>query len=117
MIWERNFFNRKLNPAGDSISHYVETSLRPAEVGVTYRRKVRLDGDRLFISKHATEDGVPRHRVLTWRRAQVVHGLALTPASSMRGFLHGVHASRPKGNVRRSGGRAGRSGALGHLLG
>ena len=67
------YFGRyQLNPAGDSISHYVETSLRPAEVGVTYRRKVRLDGDRLFISLHATEDGVPRHRVLTWRRAQVV---------------------------------------------
>jgi quercetin dioxygenase-like cupin family protein len=67
------YFGRyQLNPAGDSIAHYVETSLRPAEVGVTYRRKVRLDGDRLYISLHATEDGVPRHRVLTWRRAQVV---------------------------------------------
>lgn len=67
------YFGRyQLNPAGDSISHYVETSLRPTEVGVTYRRAIRLDGDRLYISLHATEDGVPRHRVLTWRRATVV---------------------------------------------
>lgn len=66
------YFGRfQLNPAGDSISHYVETSLRPTEVGVTYRRKVRLEGDRLFISLHAVEDGVPRHRVLTWRRGVV----------------------------------------------
>jgi quercetin dioxygenase-like cupin family protein len=66
------YFGRyQLNPAGDSISHYVETSLRPTEVGVTYRRKVRLEGDRLFISLHAAENGVPRHRVLTWQRAHV----------------------------------------------
>ncbi|HEX9166652.1 MAG TPA: lipocalin-like domain-containing protein [Gemmatimonadales bacterium] len=66
------YFGRyQLNAAGDSISHYVETSLRPTEVGVTYRRKVQLDGDRLFISLHAVEGGVPRHRVLTWRRAVV----------------------------------------------
>lgn len=67
------YFGRyQLNPAGDSIAHYVETNLRPTEVGVTYRRAVHLDGDRLFISLHATEDGVPRHRVLTWQRATVV---------------------------------------------
>jgi hypothetical protein len=66
------YFGRyQLNPAGDSISHYIETSLRPTEVGVTYRRRIQLDGDRLFISLHAVEGGVPLHRVLTWRRAVV----------------------------------------------
>jgi hypothetical protein len=66
------YFGRyQLNPAGDSVAHYVETSLRPAEVGAVYRRQVRVEGDRLYISLHATEDGVPRHRVLTWQRAVV----------------------------------------------
>lgn len=55
--------------AGDSVAHYVESSLRPDEVGVTYRRAIRIEGDRLFITLHAEEQGVARHRVLTWRRA------------------------------------------------
>lgn len=65
------YFGRyRVSAAGDSIAHVVETSLRPNEVGVTYRRAIRLDGDRLFISLRAEVDGVPRHRVLTWRRAR-----------------------------------------------
>lgn len=57
-----------LNAAGDSVTHQVEISLRPAEVGRTYRRAIRLVGDRLVISLDATEAGIPVHRVLTWRR-------------------------------------------------
>ena len=64
------YFGRyQVSAAGDSITHFVETSLRPTEVGVTYRRAIQLVGNRLLISLHATEDGVPRHRVLTWQRA------------------------------------------------
>lgn len=64
------YFGRyEVSAAGDSITHYVSTSLRPTEVGVTYRRAIRMAGGRLFISLHTTVDGVPRHRVLTWRRA------------------------------------------------
>lgn len=64
------YFGRyQVSAAGDSIAHLVETSLRPNEVGVTYRRAIRIDGQRLFISLHAEAGGVPRHRVLTWRRA------------------------------------------------
>jgi len=64
------YFGRyQVTPAGDSVTHFVETSLRPDEVGVVYRRAIRLDGGRLFITLHAVVDGVPRHRVLTWRRA------------------------------------------------
>jgi hypothetical protein len=64
------YFGRyEVSAAGDSIAHFVETSLRPGEVGTIYRRAIRIEGDRLYISLHATEDGVPRHRVLTWRRA------------------------------------------------
>lgn len=64
------YFGRyRVSATGDSITHFVETSLRPDEVGVAYRRAIRLAGDRLFISLRAEVDGVPRHRVLTWRRA------------------------------------------------
>jgi hypothetical protein len=64
------YFGRyQVSVAGDSITHVVETSLRPNEVGVTYRRAIRLERDRLFISLRAEVEGIPRHRVLTWRRA------------------------------------------------
>lgn len=64
------YFGRyQVSAAGDSIAHIVEASLRPTEVGVTYRRAIRLDRERLFVSLRAEVDGVPRHRVLTWRRA------------------------------------------------
>lgn len=64
------YFGRyHVSAAGDSIAHVVETSLRPNEVGVTYRRAIRIDGNRLSITLNAEEDGVPRHRVLTWTRA------------------------------------------------
>jgi hypothetical protein len=64
------YFGRyQVSAAKDSVVHVVETSLRPDEVGTTYRRAIRIEGDHLFISLHAEENGVPRHRVLTWRRA------------------------------------------------
>jgi hypothetical protein len=64
------YFGRyAVSTAGDSITHFVETSLRPTEVGIAYRRAIRIAGDRLFISLRAEADGVPRHRGLTWRRA------------------------------------------------
>jgi hypothetical protein len=64
------YFGRyEVSAAGDSITHQVSTSLRPTEVGITYRRAIRLANDRLYISLHTTVDGVPRLRVLTWRRA------------------------------------------------
>ena len=56
-------------PGGDAITHFVDTSLRPEEVGIEYKRAIRIDGDRLYISLDAVVDGVPRRRVLTWRRA------------------------------------------------
>jgi hypothetical protein len=37
-----------VSAAADSISHIVETSLRPNEVGVTYRRAIWIERDRLF---------------------------------------------------------------------
>lgn len=64
------YFGRyQVSPAGDSVFHFVESSLRPHEVGTTYRRAIRIQGERLFISLHPVEDGVRLHRILTWRRA------------------------------------------------
>ena len=63
------FGTYRVNTVGDSVAHVVTSSLRPTEVGVTYRRAIRISGDRLYISLNATEDGAPRRRVLTWRRA------------------------------------------------
>jgi len=64
------YFGRyEVSAAGDSITHFVETSLRPAEVGVAYRRAIRIAGDRLFIDLRVVEEGFSRHRVLTWHRA------------------------------------------------
>ena len=69
------YFGRyEVAPAGDSITHFVESSLRPDEVGVEYRREIRIEGDRLFISLNAEVDGVPRRRVLTWHRAAIGGG-------------------------------------------
>ncbi len=63
------YFGRyEVSPGGDAITHFVETSLRPGEVGIEYKRSIRIEGDRLFISLDAIVDGVPRRRVLTWRR-------------------------------------------------
>lgn len=66
------YFGRyEVSPGGDAITHFVETSLRPGEVGIEYRRAIRIEGDRLYISLDAEVGGVPRRRVLTWRRAPV----------------------------------------------
>lgn len=68
------YFGRyEVAPGGGSITHFVETSLRPEEVGIEYKREIRIEGDRLFISLNAEVDGVPRRRVLSWRRP-AVHG-------------------------------------------
>jgi hypothetical protein len=70
------YFGRyEVSPAGDSITHYVESSLRPDEVGVEYRREIRIEGDRLYISLNAEMNGVPRRRVLTWHRAAIEGGV------------------------------------------
>jgi len=66
------YFGRyEVAPGGDAITHFVKTSLRPDEVGIEYRREIRIEGDRLFISLNAEVEGVPRRRVLTWRRASL----------------------------------------------
>lgn len=66
------YFGRyEVAPGGEAITHFVETSLRPGEVDIVYKREICIEGDRLFISLNAEVDGVPRRRVLTWRRASM----------------------------------------------
>jgi hypothetical protein len=66
------YFGRyEVAPGGGSITHFVKTSLRPEEVGIEYKREIRIEGDRLFISLNAEVDGVPRRRVLSWHRASM----------------------------------------------
>ena len=67
------YFGRyELNPRGDTVSHYVEASLRPDEVGIVYRRAVHLEGDVLQISLEFTSsaDSLQHRRFLTFRRVR-----------------------------------------------
>jgi hypothetical protein len=54
------------------VAHFVEASLRPEEVGIVYRRAVRLDGDELRISLEFTSsaDSLRHRRFLTFRRVR-----------------------------------------------
>jgi hypothetical protein len=66
-----SYFGRySVSATGDSVTHFVQASHRPEEVGITYHRGVKVMGDRLFIDAHVELGGVPRHRVLTWKRAR-----------------------------------------------
>jgi len=66
------FGSYELNARGDSVAHFVEASLRPEEVGIVYRRAVRLDGDELRISLEFTSsaDSLRHRRFLTFRRVR-----------------------------------------------
>src|SRR5205823_7795457 len=51
------YFGRyELNARGDSVAHFIHASLHPEEVGVVYRRAVRVDADRLFRSEEHTSE-------------------------------------------------------------
>jgi hypothetical protein len=65
------YFGRYQITAGaDSVINHVEASRWPNEVGLVYRRAIRLDGDRLVIQLRFLEDGVLHHRVLRWHRSR-----------------------------------------------
>ena len=51
------------------VRHYVESSLLPHEVGVTYERRFRLDGDRLYLASTPLPfKGEERYNKLIWER-------------------------------------------------
>jgi hypothetical protein len=89
------YFGRYQVPvAGDSITHLVETSLRPNEVGVTYHRAIRLARDRLFIilsTLRRTWAGAARTSRSSWshalqgiQRRSSLEGLSIGPRTRTR---------------------------------
>ncbi len=67
------YFGRyELNSRGDTVSHFVEASLRPDEVGIVYRRAVQVDGDALQISLEfiSSADSLRHRRFLGFRRVR-----------------------------------------------
>ena len=51
------------------VHHYVEGSLEPQEVGVTYERGFKLDGDKLLLTATPfTFKGEQRYNKLLWER-------------------------------------------------
>ena len=67
------YFGRyELNARGDTVAHYVEASLRPDEVGIVYRRAVRIEGDMLRISLQfiSSTDSLRHRRFLVFRRVR-----------------------------------------------
>lgn len=55
--------------AGGEVRHAVRVSAHPHMVGTELVRRATLDGDLLVLHGTSIIDGIPRHRVLTWRRA------------------------------------------------
>jgi len=63
------YFGRyKLSARGDSVAHFIRASLHPEEVGVVYRRAVRVEGDHLFIMSQFIDesDRLLHRRFLTF---------------------------------------------------
>ncbi|MGW0466478.1 lipocalin-like domain-containing protein [Streptomyces sp. NPDC003027] len=55
--------------APDTVVHAIEVCSNPAWAGTEQTRTLVLDGDLLTLRGSALVDGLPRHRVLTWKRA------------------------------------------------
>jgi Lipocalin-like domain len=67
------YFGRyKVSARGDSVTHFIQASLHPEEVGVVYRRAVRVEGDRLLITSQFIDesDRVVHRRFLTFARVR-----------------------------------------------
>jgi hypothetical protein len=67
------YFGRyRLSARGDSVTHFIEASLHPEEVGSVYRRGVRVDGDRLFITSQFIDvtDHLRHRRFLQFTRVR-----------------------------------------------
>jgi len=66
------YFGRYSVDAGRGVvTHYVESSLEPNEVGVTYERRFRLEGDRLLLTATPfTFQGEQRFNRLVWQRVR-----------------------------------------------
>lgn len=55
------------------MTHFVEGSLQPNEVGLTYERQFKFEGDRLrLIATPFTFNGERRFNRLVWQRVKAV---------------------------------------------
>ena len=50
------------------VTHHVESSLVPGEVGVDYTQSVTLQNGRLIFTNRSTDQGEPRVRRKVWER-------------------------------------------------
>ena len=67
------YFGRyRLSARGDSVVHFIRASLHPEEVGVVYRRAVRVEGGHLFITSQFIDesDRLLHRRFLTFARVR-----------------------------------------------
>jgi len=67
------YFGRyRLSARGDSVAHFIRASLHPEEVGVVYRRAVRVEGGHLFITSQFIDesDRLLHRRFLTFARVR-----------------------------------------------
>jgi hypothetical protein len=68
-----NFGRFAVDFARGVITHFVEGSLQPNEVGRRYERQLRLEGDRLLLTGTPfTFDGEQRFNRLVWQRVKTV---------------------------------------------
>ena len=57
------------------VTHHVQSSMRPHEIGLNYERPYELSGDRLVLRFPVrAEGGGTNTRVITWRRAESFRG-------------------------------------------
>ena len=55
------------------VTHFVEGSLQPNEVGITYERRFRIEGDRLILTSEVFAfKGEQRFNRLVWQRVKAV---------------------------------------------
>jgi hypothetical protein len=68
------YFGRfAVDPGRGVVTHFVEGSLQPNEVGLTYERQFRIEGDRLLLTATPfTFNGERRFNRLVWQRVKAV---------------------------------------------
>ena len=70
-----------VNERQATVTHHVQGSMRPSEIGTDYTRSVRLDGDRLVL-------GLDPARSLTWqRRGGEASGVSPLATGAVAGWL------------------------------
>jgi hypothetical protein len=61
------FGTYKVDPVRHVVTHHIQASLRPSEVGIEYERPYRFDGDRLIL-RYPNTGG--RTRTITFRKVE-----------------------------------------------